>query len=119
MDKYKDTVISESQFGFEIFNPVVSRFPGGSRILEVGCGSGFLLEALAAAHPTLHFVGIDPYENGFESTDHSASAASNCVIYKGEVSQLLEESQSFDFVFSFNVLEHIPNWEKLIYSRKE
>lgn len=34
--------------------------PSGARYLDIGCGSGFTLALLAAANPSMHFVGIDP-----------------------------------------------------------
>jgi SAM-dependent methyltransferase len=73
------------------------------RVLVVGCGPG-----LEAAHlaESLHadVVGID-VENGFD-----AAAKQQVDLRVGDATALEFEDNSFDFVYCYHVLEHIPRY---------
>jgi SAM-dependent methyltransferase len=77
------------------------------RLLVVGCGSGLetavLGEALRAGA-----VGVDLRG----SFDPRAAAAAE--LRRGDATQLEFEDGTFDLVFSYHVLEHIPNYAKAI-----
>jgi SAM-dependent methyltransferase len=72
------------------------------RLLVVGCGPGKEAAVLAAALGT-EVVGIDLHA----VFDPQAAAAVE--LRKGDATRLEFADQSFDFVYSFHVLEHIPD----------
>jgi cyclopropane fatty-acyl-phospholipid synthase-like methyltransferase len=76
----------------------------GVRILEIGCGRGGLLRALAARG--LDIVGV---ETSAERIAESRSAYGALPIRPIVGATLPFPESSFDIVLSFDVFEHIPN----------
>lgn len=74
------------------------------RVLVVGCGSG--VEA-AVLGQTLgaNVVGIDLDDRSFDAT-----AAVYVDLRRGDATRLEFEDRSFDLVFSYHALEHIPDY---------
>lgn len=72
------------------------------RLLVVGCGPGEEAAVLAAALET-EVVGID-----LEATFHPEAAAA-VDLRRGDATRMEFADGSFDFVYSFHVLEHIPD----------
>ncbi|HUQ51475.1 MAG TPA: class I SAM-dependent methyltransferase, partial [Gammaproteobacteria bacterium] len=80
--------------------PFVDR--GGSRICDIGCGAGTLLEAAIAAGFTTA-VGIES-----DPSARAAAARKGLAVYAGTAEQLPLEAQArrFDLVLMSHVLEH-------------
>ena len=83
----------------------------GMRVLDCGCGPGHLLAKLHSVYPALRSVGI-------EVDDQLVSAAqtvvterklTNCQIWRQSITALEMPDNSFDFVVSRLVLEHLPD----------
>jgi SAM-dependent methyltransferase len=69
-----------------------------SRVLDVGCGKGDLLQALGARRPALTLVGIEPAGH---PSDHPGLR-----IEQGFVETMPLGQELFDLVVAVNVLEH-------------
>lgn len=84
---------------------VVSHFPPGSRILEVGGGSGWQAATLASLGYEVESVDLDtnPYSQVLEWPVKT---------YDGKL--LPFRDRTFDIVFSSNVLEHVPDLDGLM-----
>ncbi|HEQ72550.1 MAG TPA: class I SAM-dependent methyltransferase [Spirochaetia bacterium] len=83
--------------------------PDIPRILVVGCGSGreaAVLQAVLGGEVT----GIDP-ENVF---DPALRILPGVRLVTGDATSLSFPDGSFDLVYSFHALEHIPAWEKAL-----
>ena len=82
---------------------LIQQFIGSSfyRILVVGCGSGIEAAALAQEFQT-EVIGID-LEPAFDE-----GAAQWADLRPGDATQLAFDEGSFDLIYSFHVLEHIP-----------
>lgn len=75
----------------------------GSRILDVGCGKGFLLFDFKKVVPNLDIVGIDISQYAI---DNGKEEIKDC-LQVGNASELPFDSNSFDFVFSLNTLHNL------------
>jgi len=77
------------------------------KLLVVGCGSG-VEAAILARELGAEVVGVD-LETAFDST-----AAAAVDLRQGDATCLDFPSGSFDFVFSYHALEHIPAYGKAL-----
>lgn len=85
----------------------VEKYGRGGNILEVGCGTGLVLERLARfAH---HAVGIDVSEGMLEK-----AKARGLDVRQGSALDLPFEDASFDLTCSFKVLAHIPEITRVL-----
>lgn len=76
-------------------------------VLEIGSGTGTVLNALARKHPTIQFAGIEPAE---ELRDQGyRKGLSREQLRNGDATNLSFANKSFDLVFAVAVLHHIPN----------
>ncbi len=69
------------------------------RVLDVGCGSGYLLNELAAGGLS-NLVGVDPF------IDHDLRYDNGVLVHKNTLDGL---DESFDFVMFNHSLEHMPD----------
>ena len=77
------------------------------RVLEVGCGDGSLLEAVAARWPGAECIGVEPSLTAV----HSARARGRNVV-KGVLGEALPAGVAegaFDLVYTVHVIEHTPD----------
>ena len=79
----------------------------GSRILEVGCGTGAVTRALAAWPGTAAAVGIDPSPVLIERARDLAAGLANISFQIGDALALPYEAASFDVVVFHTALCHI------------
>jgi ubiquinone/menaquinone biosynthesis C-methylase UbiE len=79
----------------------------GARILDVGCGKGFLLYDLSTVVPDSEVVGIDisPYAVA------NAKEEVRPYLQVGNASALPFEDNSFDLVISINTLHNLYNYD--------
>ena len=92
---------------YEQLPEVAARLARGARVLEVGCGSGMQMEALAAALPRATFVGIDvlagPLEVGAEAVRQGPYA--DRIAFRHLAAEALVEEAAFDLVL-LNIVLH-------------
>ena len=79
---------------------LVRRHASGGRLLEVGCGTGLILERLR--HDFDEVVGVDLSEGMLER-----ARARGLTVEQSSAEQLPFEDASFDLVCSFKVLAHV------------
>jgi SAM-dependent methyltransferase len=84
---------------------------GAKSLLDVGCGTGALLELLHESMPALHRVGIELNADRAEY----ARGVAKCAIYQVPIEQFSPENR-FDVVTMINVLSHIPSFDDLFAS---
>lgn len=75
----------------------------GQRVLDVGCGKGFLLYDLTEAVPGLEVQGIDVSEYAIEHAKEEVRDR----LEVGTAGSLPYEDDSFDLVISFNTLHNL------------
>ena len=86
--------------------PVVNNL----KMIEIGCGTGFVLAGLAERFPSMTLFGADPYLSGLQYAKKRVPEAEFIQMDAG-ISPFLEE---FDVVGIFDVLEHIEDDRKVL-----
>ncbi len=75
----------------------------GHRILDVGCGKGFLLYELSQVVPGVEVVGLDISDYAIEHAKEEVKPA----LKQGHAKKLPFENDSFDFVVSITTLHNL------------
>lgn len=83
---------------------IVGRYAAGKDALEVGCGTGLILQRVQEAARTA--VGVDLSPGML-----SAARARGLDAREGSATDLPLPDASFDVCYSFKVLAHIPDWD--------
>jgi len=79
----------------------------GRRYLDVGCGNGFITELVAPGFDKV--VGIDLEEARLEDFRAHVSSNSNFQVLPMSAAKIEFPNESFPFITSFEVLEHVPD----------
>ena len=77
----------------------------GTRVLEIGCGTGNYLRSMVRA-TGCRGLGLDPSE---EMLALARSAGPDLEFSRGEAETLGEKAETFDFVFSVDVVHHLTD----------
>jgi SAM-dependent methyltransferase len=88
---------------------IVSTLPPGYRVLEAGCGTGNVLRILQQSCARGVVVGMDPFAEGLRW----ARRRMTCPLVQGDV-RCAPFRASFDLIGLFDVLEHLPDDEKVL-----
>ncbi|MFC1692918.1 class I SAM-dependent methyltransferase [Candidatus Latescibacterota bacterium] len=101
---------AEIQTYKRLFPIIAAECESARTILDVGCGTGHLLERLSI-YPELYKIGIELNSKRAEI----ARKVSNCEIFQVPVEEFTSEKK-FDVITMINVLSHIPSFDSLFYS---
>ena len=85
--------------------------PRARRMLEVGCGTGHVLEYLRRHIPSLTIIGTDLFEEGLR---HARERTEDCVGLARADARALPFGQVFDVAGAFDVLEHVEQDQLVI-----
>ncbi|WP_327098904.1 class I SAM-dependent methyltransferase [Nocardia vinacea] len=77
----------------------------GDRVLDIGCGTGYLTRRLASVAATV--VGLDPSAAVLERA-RRITAEPNCTYTVGVAESLTADDDSFDVVVNCLMLHHLP-----------
>jgi len=83
------------------------------RVLEVGCGIGKLSSYLAKKYKW-EVTGIDLDPEQVERARKDYKGIENLIFLEADATRLPFEDGEFDIILSFNVLHHIPYWNKAL-----
>jgi ubiquinone/menaquinone biosynthesis C-methylase UbiE len=79
----------------------------GGTLLDAGCGNGYGLELLAKTFEPRRLVGFDLMPEQIERARRRGLAAEISV---GDITAIAEPDATFDGVFVFGILHHVPAW---------
>jgi len=102
----------ERSFWFRSRNRLIGwaldeHFPQAGSLLEVGCGNGYVLAALAATRPHLRVAGSDLSDAGLR---HARARLPHATFVRADVRTLPFDAE-FDVAGAFDVLEHVAEDE--------
>lgn len=80
-------------------------------VLDVGCGSGFIVNLLARRYPNIKFVAVDFSNSINYARNFSQSHGITNITYYNENFLNWNANQTFDIVICNGVLHHIPEYE--------
>ena len=89
-------------------------FPGDTRVLEIGCGTGGVTRTLAQWPGVSDAVGIDPSPVFITKARELGGAISNLSFEDGDGRSLPLDDQSFDVVVVHTTMCHVPDPEGLV-----
>ena len=81
-----------------------TKVSGIKNYLEVGCGTGNVLKAINTAFPRWRLEASEYYSEGLSI---AKKRVANCVFRRSDATAM-SESNMYDCIGSFDVLEHIP-----------
>jgi len=99
--------------------PLLRRLGGtvqGGTVLEVGCGRGTGIEVILRQFGAAHVCGLDldPAQIERARKRLERKYAGQISLVQGDAERLTFANASFDAVFDFGALHHVPTWQKSI-----
>jgi ubiquinone/menaquinone biosynthesis C-methylase UbiE len=93
-----------------------SCFPAGSKVLEIGCGTGAQTEILCQMNSSAHFTSVDISEESLRAAMQRCDkqGIKNVEFLQADVYDLPFDPKSFDHVFICFLLEHLENPNKAL-----
>jgi SAM-dependent methyltransferase len=79
----------------------------GDRILDIGCGKGFLLYEFTRAVPGIQVAGLDISRYGIDNAKEEVRPH----LTQGSCTKLPYDDGAFDFVYSINTFHNLMNFE--------
>lgn len=90
----------------------VPNYVKGGKVLEIGCGSGYGATLIDKYFAPKEIIGIDMDEKMIRLANKQKLP--NTSFKVGNATKLNFKNSSFDGIFIFVVLHHIPNWKKAL-----
>ena len=113
--KDSDIWINEALFGFNHIKDFCKNLDSDNSVLEIGSGSGILLNLLSENFNDINFEGIEPFGEGFSSLTYLNSLSrENGVSIKNIGYEELSSNYKYDLIFCINVFEHLNNWRNFL-----
>jgi SAM-dependent methyltransferase len=111
-----DFVLTDVLFTFSEIYSIVNNNQV-NKILEIGSGTGILLNELSKIFKDKFFYGLDPHQKGFVNYEKISKKISNnnLSIIHSEFEKF-DHKEKFDLIFSFNVFEHLE--DQIMYIKK-
>jgi SAM-dependent methyltransferase len=107
--------LEEGHFWFQARNRIIlwamaRHAPNPGRILEIGCGTGFVLQALARQFPQARVTGSEVFTTGLV---HARQRLPGVLLCQMDARDIGHEAE-FDVIGAFDVLEHIAEDERVL-----
>lgn len=101
---------------FDYFRAVLARTardPAGLRVVDIGCGGGFLAEEFARLG--CQVVGVDPSPVSISTARRHADSSGLAIEYFVGVGERLPlDDETFDIAYCCDVLEHVSDLQQVI-----
>ena len=99
--------------------PLLARLGGrteGMRVLEMGCGRGVGTEIIIKQFGAreVHAFDLDPKMVEQARRRLSGYSVDQVKLAVGDATAIMSEDESFDAVFDFGIIHHVPEWWKAV-----
>ncbi len=94
---------------------ILKQIKSGTRVLDVGCGDGFLIEKLAKVADTV--IGIEPHEESAQIAKQRLKEQKNTVIFNGDFDSFSDQ-KPFDTVIFVASVHHMPLEQSLMKAKR-
>ncbi len=99
--------------------PLLARLGGrteGMRVLEVGCGRGVGTEIIFQQFGAreVHAFDLDPEMVELAQDRLAGYSSGRLKLAVGDATTIMAEDESFDAVFDFGIIHHVPEWQKAV-----
>ena len=88
----------------------------GERVLEIGCGRGvgteIIFERFGAGE--VHAFDLDPEMVKLARRRLARYPAERLTLYVGDATAIEAEDATFDAVFDFGIIHHVPEWQRAV-----
>lgn len=93
-----------------IFDKYVCNF---NNILEIGCGTGYVLEMLSKKFPNKKITGGEFFDSGLNQANNRLKNFKNTSLIKLDARNM-NFKEKFDVICAFDVIEHIKEEDKVL-----
>ncbi len=90
-----------------------STVPVNGRVLEIGCGSGRGTQLIQKHFQPAEITGIDLDPKMIEIATHKHYDG-KVDFQVADVTNLPFKNNTFDVIFDFGIIHHVPNWKKAV-----
>jgi ubiquinone/menaquinone biosynthesis C-methylase UbiE len=87
----------------------IAKIQEGSRILDIGCGTGLFARRIAVEYPNVEVVGLDLSEGMLLKARANCAGLDQIRLVQGDSEHLPFESNSFDLVTCVHSFHHYPH----------
>ncbi|MZR30636.1 class I SAM-dependent methyltransferase [Sneathiella litorea] len=108
---------AEAEFGWREIQPYFAGQQKPNTVLEVGCGTGYLLSQMAQKFNDISFTGVEPIGSGFtqfESTLNTIEKEFANITFVRKRIEDIKSEKRYDLIYSINVFEHLDDWREAI-----
>ena len=101
-----------AQYHFDTMQELIpEKIVRGTLGLEIGCGCGWDTHIMAKNNHSVRIIGLD-ISDGVYTASRINSNLKNVNIIKGSAADIPLKDVSCDFIYSFGVLHHMPDYRK-------
>ena len=109
--KYYNNKPSE-QYHFDCMQEVIpDKIIRGSVGIDIGCGCGWDVFNMARINPSVKLIGMDISDGVYVASKINKNIKNTSII-KGSADHIPLKNEVCDFVYSFGVLHHMPDYKK-------
>jgi len=92
--------------------------PELARVIDIGCGAGYISNLMASNHPLSQFLGIDASDAFVYAENFAVKNNIKNIVYKKANILTYQDDTKYDVVICQGVIHHIPEFKQAIQTIK-
>jgi SAM-dependent methyltransferase len=120
-EEYFNSIMTDVLFAYSEIAEILEKNKINN-VLEVGSGTGVLINVLKDNFKNIKFTGLDPNQSGFHNYEKISKKLlqnnDSINVIKSPIGKF-ETKEKYDLIFSFNVFEHIESQSEYISKTNE
>lgn len=114
-EKADEQILRRKSRVYKRMHLIAEEVEDNSNVLDIGCGNGDLFSIVHKKKPNCKLLGIDISSDAITKTKMKGFRASKVNITQDNLSEL----GNFDYIIMSEIIEHLPNPEKVILDVKK